>query len=289
MIALIISVGNKSFAQLSETMFSFNYGLAPIGHDDIDFYKTDFKVGIPTKLKTGVLIQNVGFTSYGFDYMKDFSFLSDAITQIYDINYAASYILPLSATWELTTGAKAAIVSNLTNKVNSNDLQFTGSLLATKTLGNEGNAETISLGVSYATITGKPTIIPLFSYTKEVNDKFSFGIGFPETSATYKLSEISSVKTELLMDGFYANLNKSISMDTTVDAHKASFSTTSLGVTYSYLMDNFWAINFKGGYALSNDYKLLSNDDITLYNFNTTSKPFFAAGITFNIKNQTKN
>lgn len=288
MVAFIISVGNKTYAQLSENLFSFNYGLAPIGHDDIDFYKTEFKFNIPMKLKKGILIHSVGFDNYRFNYTKDFSFSTDNISKLYDINYGLKHILPVAKTWLLATNAKVAIVSNLTNTINANDLLLTGDLLLTKIFGTAEKQEALTLGVSYTTITGKPKVLPTVSYAKQINDKLSFGIGFPKTFADYKISDISSIQSVFLVDGFYANLNNEIGINPTTTAEKASFSSTSLGLEYNYMMDDFWTINFKGGYALSNNHKLLNNDAATVYNFNITSKPFFSAGITFNIKKQSK-
>lgn len=284
MLAFIISVGNNTYAQLSESKFSFIYGLAPIGHDDIDIYKTDFELSIPINLTKGELINSVGFDSYCFNYTKDFGFSTDNITKFYDLNYGLKYKLPVTATWLLTTSAKAAIVSNLTNTINSNDLLFTGDLLLTKTFGEVEKEEALTFGVSYTTITGTPKVLPNVSYTKQVSEKFSFGIGFPETFANYKITDISSIKSIFLVDGFYANLNNNIGINTTINAEKVAFASTSLGLVYSYMMDDYWAINFKGGYALSNNYKLLNNEDATIYNFNTTSKPFFSAGIILNLK-----
>ncbi|MFD0989023.1 DUF6268 family outer membrane beta-barrel protein [Mariniflexile jejuense] len=284
MVAFIISVGNKTYAQLSENLASFNYGLAPIGHDDIDFYKTDFKFNIPTTLKKGVLTNSLGFNNYRFNYTTDFSFSTEAISNLYDISYGLKYQLPITKTWLLTTSAKAAIVSNLTNAATKNDLLFTGDVFVAKTLGNEENPETLTLGLSYTTITGKPSLLPTVSYTKQVTNKFSFGVGFPKTFANYTINAINAIQLVFLVDGFYANLNDKIRVNQTTNADKISFSSTSLALAYNYEMDDYWGISFKGGYAFSNKYKLLNSDDALVFNFNTTSKPFFSAGITFNLK-----
>lgn len=284
MVAFIISVGNKIYAQLSENLASFNYGLAPIGHDNIDFYKTDFKFNIPTVLKKGVLTNSIGFNNYRFNYTTDYSFSTEAISTIYDINYGIKYQFPIAKAWLLTTNAKAAFVSNLANAATKNDLFFTGDILIANSLGNEENPETLTLGVSYTTITGKPSLLPTVSYTKQVTNKFLFGIGFPKTFANYSINTINAIQLAFLVDGFYANLNDEISVNQTIKANKASFSSTSLALAYSYKMDDYWGISVKGGYAFSNKYKLLNSDDAMVFNFNTTSKPFFLAGITFNLK-----
>ncbi|ALJ03871.1 hypothetical protein APS56_01315 [Pseudalgibacter alginicilyticus] len=289
MVAFMMSLGNKIYAQLNESIFSFNYGLAPIGHDNIDFYNTDFKFGIPVKLKKGTLVNSVGFKNYGFNYTKDFSFSTTNISRLYDVNYSLKYIAPLAETWLLTTHAQVAIVSNLTNTISNNDLQLTGYMLVTKLLGADKKNEALTWGVSYSTIMGVPEVLPIISYTNQISDKFLFGLGFPETFVDYKINKISSIKSVFMVDGFYANLNNSVNINSTTHADKVSFTSTSLGLEYNYKMDDLWGINFKGGYAFTNRYKLLNNNDTEVFNFNTASKPYLSAGITFNIKKTKQN
>jgi hypothetical protein len=58
----------KGFAQLEKNVFSFNYVQAPIGSDNVDFYKTEAKLTIPTKVKKGILLNSIDFKYYQFNY-----------------------------------------------------------------------------------------------------------------------------------------------------------------------------------------------------------------------------
>lgn len=288
MVAIILFIGTKTYAQLQEDILSFNYGLAPIGHDNIDFYKTDFQLNLPITLQKGLLTTSIGFENYQINYTKDYSFSTGDISKLYNINYALKYILPLQDTWELSVMAKAAIASNLTSKLTANDFLYTGEAQFKKVFKNTNTKTSLAFGASYNTITGKPNVLPIISYYKEVNQKLSIEIGFPKTLATYKLSDVSTLQSAFTLNGFYANLSSPMVINASNEIEKASFSATSLGLEYQYLMDDYWAISFKGGYALSNNYKLLDANNATVYNFNTVSKPFFSAGLTFSLKNQNK-
>jgi Domain of unknown function (DUF6268) len=282
MVAIVISVANKSVGQSNDTAFSFDYTLAPIANDGIDFSKTDFKMSIPVKLKKGLLVNTIGAEFYKFNYTKDYNFLTTDLSTINDISYGLEYTHSISDTWRLNTQAKASIVSNLTTYISYNDLLFSGEASITKII-NEDTQEALTIGLNYSAITGRLRMLPTINYTKRVSDKFSYGIGFPDAFAEYKMTDLSTLKSSLSVDGFYSNLSTPIFVNATDKANKASFSSASLALEYHYKMDAYWGMLLKGGYALSNRYKLIDSENNTIFNFNTKPEPFFSAGIRFNL------
>ncbi|MDO5969420.1 DUF6268 family outer membrane beta-barrel protein [Flavivirga aquimarina] len=288
MVAFIISIVNKSAGQLNEDIFSFNYSLAPIGNDDIDFSKVDFGISIPVKLKEGLLINSFKADFYSLNYGTSYSFSTTDISKFNGLNYGLKYIYPLSNTWKLNAQVIAALVSNSLSHISYNDLFVGGDVSVTKLLSTNDTSESLTLGVNYTTITGEPRFLPTINYAKQVNDKLSYGIGFPKTYVVYKLSELGTLKSLLSLDGFYSNLSTPISVNLTDQASKASFSSTSLALEYDYEMDDNWGILLRGGYSFTNKYTLLDSGDNKIFDFNTVSKPIFSAGIKFNIKKANK-
>lgn len=283
MVALIISGINKSVGQSNETIFSFDYSLAPIGSDEIDFYKADFKASIPIKLKKGLLINNFGVDFHELNYGKDYSFSTTNLSKFNDLSYGLKYIYPFADTWKINTLAEASLVSNSTSNIKGDDLFFGGEISVTKQFGADDISGTLTFGASYNTITGKPRFLPTIIYSKQVSNKLSYGIGFPKTYIEYKINDLSTLTSMLSTDGVYSNLSTPI-LVSTIRANKASFTTTSLTIEYHYKMDDNWAILFKGGYLLSNKYTLLNSENNKVFDFNTTPKPIFSAGLKFNIK-----
>gem|GEM_PF-1402614 len=284
MVAFIISGINKSIGQSNEDLFSFNYSLSPIGNDKIDFYKTAFRVSIPVKLKKGLLTHNLAMDFYELNYGKDYSFSTTNLSTFNDLSYGLKYTYPLADTWKFNMQAEVSFVSNSTSRINYDDLIFLGELSVTKIMGAQDNYEALTLGINYTTITGKPRLLPTIIYSKQVTDKFSYGIGFPKTYAAYKINDLSTITSLLFTEGVYSNLSAPISVSTISEANKASFTTTSLTIEYNYKMDDNWTILFKGGYLLSNKYTLLNSENNKVFDFNTTPKPIFSAGIKFNLK-----
>jgi len=285
LLALFGFTSITGIAQIKGDIFSFNYTLAPISSDDIEYSKTDFKFNFPLKLKKGVLLNYAGFDYYQIGY-DNINFVAEDISQFYEVSYGLTYRHPIGEKWRLSARGGVSMASNFTNTLTKNDIGFRGGLTALKRLGSKETSSMFMFGLDYTALSGKPRILPMLSYTKRVNDKFSYGIGFPNTSVEYKLNDKSGLKTSLWMNGFYANLSEQFGVTMTDVADKVSFSTVSLELEYSYWMDRMWAITFKGGYSLRNEYQLLDNNNSIVYDFELRSKPYFSAGIKFNIKNR---
>lgn len=288
MAAIIISVANKTYSQTDDNMFLFNYTLAPIGNDGIEFNKTNFAVNIPVALKKGFLTNNLGFNYYKVQYKNDYSFSVENLTKFYDIYYGLSYTYPISSDWVLNGQLKTSIVSNLADAIDFDDLYLSGEVSVTRKINADEKPALLKVGVMYSAITGQPSVLPVMSYTKQVNEKFTYCIGFPKAFAEYKINENSSLNSFLMLEGFNANLANSLFINNSNEVSKASFSSTSLGIEYNHRMDNSWIISFKTGYSLYNNYRLKDSEDNEFFDFNTKSRPFFSTGIKYNFKRHAK-
>lgn len=280
-------VALKGYGQLERDVFSFNYTLAPIGNDGVDFYKTDFKLNIPVKLKKGVLINSVGYDYYQLSY-SNAPVNTEELNSFHGVNYRFTYLYPLNNKWNLSAGVGVSIASNLASSITKEDFLFNGGVTAIKKGGTYKKPSLFVFGLGYSTLAGKPSVLPLISYSKKVNDTFSYGIGFPNTYATYILNDRNSFNASLWQNGFYANLSNPVGVTMMDDANKASYTDISLGLDYAYQMDNTWAITFKAGYSFHNTYELLDRDNNTVYDFDLGPKPYFSTGIKLNLKNKIK-
>ncbi len=278
----------KGYSQFGSELVSFNYVLAPIGNDDIDFYKTELKLNIPIKLKKGILVNSVSFNDYQLGY-SNVDFNTESLDDFFGINYRLQYIYPLNKKWKLGARVGVSITSNLTASLTTEDLLFNGGIMAIKRGGTYEKPSLLTFGLGNTTITGKQKVLPMISYVKKMNEKFSFGIGFPMAFAKYELNEKNSLKASVWVNGFYANLSNPVVVNLTDSAYKASFTATSLGLEYNYWMDEIWAVSFKAGYSLYSKYELLDDVNDTVYKFDLGPKPYFSMGLKLNLKNKFKN
>lgn len=279
----LVSIVGKSFGQFDRDLFSANYTYAPMGNDDHDFSKTDLQLNIPIKLNSGILRNSISLNYYQTNFVDDIRFSTIDLEKNYGINYGLMYTFNFSDKWSLAARGGISLTSNFTNGILGDDLVFNGGLMGVKRGGTADKPSKLMFGLGYATITGEPRVIPLISYTKKVSDKFSYGIGFPKTYASYNINERSTLKSILWMNGYYSNLSDPIDIGNNINAEKSSFSAIALGIDYSYRMDESWSIVFKGGYSIKNKYDLLDNNNDIIYSFDSSSKPYFSTGVKFNI------
>ena len=281
LIILLAMVSLRAYSQSDEDIFSFNYTLAPTGNDAIDFHKTDFKLNIPLKLEKGILKNSVKLNYYQFDF-RDINFNTEELEHIYNLSYDLSYNHLINNKWKLNTTIGVSIASNFASNLSSSDIFFNGSLAFIKNGGTEEKPSQFTFGAMYSTITGEPRILPLISYKKTVNQKFSFQLGFPKAYVKYKLDKMSTFKASIVQDGYYGNLSKFIYTSIDEEVNKMSFSATSLGLEYNYWMGEYWTIVFKGGYSAFNNYKVDNSQNNSTYNFNVNDQPYFSTGVKFN-------
>ena len=289
LILFLIIISAEGFSQFNRELLSLNYSYAPMGNDDYDFSKIEMNISMPFKLKNGFLRNSINLNYYNMNFRYGLDFNTKDLEKVYGINYDLMYTYHLSSTWSVALRGGISLTSNFTNRVNGEDIQFTGGVVTEKNGGTLDKPFKFIFGLGYATITGEPRIIPLVSYSKKVNDKFSYEIGFPRTYASYNINERSTLKSMLWMNGFYSNLSDPIDIRNVYNAEKSSFSAISLGLDYSYRMDENWVIVLKGGYSFNSKYDLLDNDNNMVYSFDSSSRPYISTGIKFNLKRKFNN
>lgn len=280
-----IAVGVK--AQIEPNLFSFDYTMTPEGDDEIEFYKTSIGVQVPIKLKKGMLINGLGFDYFQLNH-NGANFNTDALDKIYRLNYLLMYIRPLSNSWSLMLRGGTSVSSNLASSIQSDDFLFNAGLSFVKKGGSAEKPYRFTFGVGYTAVFGEPRILPMLNYTKRLNKKFSIGIGFPNTYVAYDVSDRSTLKASVMFNSFYANLSESVVVPGTQLAEKSLYTSVGAGLEYNYWLDKNWAMSFKGGYSLYDQYKLLDANNNAIYDFEASSKLYFSTGIKFNIKSNTK-
>jgi len=280
-IIILSIVSFNTYAQLDEGVVFVDYAIAPISEDGVDFSKISAKFSYPIKLKKGVLINSLGVDYFQMGYDDNFEIETQDLENLYNINYNLRYVYPLGNKWALMGQVGTTLSSNLRSSIQSNDFIFTGGINAIKIGGTLEKPSRLLFGLNYITVSGKPRVLPLISYIKKVSDKFSYGLGFPNTYAKYNFNEKHSLKSLIWVNGFYTNLSNPIFINSNIEAEKVSFRAISLGLEYNYFLNKRTFLILKGGYTMSNKYLLLDMNNNEVYNFNTASEPYFSIGLKF--------
>lgn len=280
-IVILSVVTFNAYGQLDEGGVNVDYTIAPVSKDGVDFSKISAKFSYPTKLKKGVLINSVGVDYFKMNYDDNFEIETQDLENLYNITYNLRYVYPLDNKWALMGQVGTSLSSNLRNSTQLDDFIISGGINAIRRGGTSENPSRLLFGLNYITVIGKPRIFPMINYVKKVSDKFSYGLGFPNTHAKYNFNEKNSLKSLIWVNGFYTNLGNSIFINSNIEAEKASYRAISLGLEYKYLLIKRMSLNLKGGYTIFNEYLLLDVNNNEVYNFNTASEPYFSIGLKF--------
>lgn len=268
----------NAIGQEKQVFFLFDYLIAPTGqHDDLNFNKTKLKFNIPLKIRKGKLTNKITLNYYEFDYNTNI-FNNHVLDKYYNIGYQLNYQYPINNKWNFSTSLGASIISNLTASLSSNDIQYTGNA----TIKRVWKSKSLKIGAQYDVITGEPIVLPFISFENKVNNKFSYGIGFPKTYASYTLNKRSKIKLLAKQNGFYGNISNLIILNNEQRATHLSFTSSSIAFIYNYAMSNNWSFFIKTGYAVANK-NYLKNKHNSIYEFDINNQFYFSSGVKFNL------
>lgn len=274
-----VSVSAQGFGDF----FKIEHTYAP-GSDDFDYNSTELQFNIPFKLKKGFLMNTISFSHNQLNYNRNYSFNTDALTHIYNVDYALAYAYPLKKSWTLTARINPRISSNLEGSLSGDDILLNGALIASKRWGSRDKGSTLTFGLAYATLSGRPGVVPFVSFKQVINEKLSYALGFPDTYFQYKLHSKHRFRIGLRVQGFYSNLsgdqNPIINGQT---ATKIQFRNFLANMTYTYTLAKYWKLSANAGYSFSNDYILADDDQNELFDFNIDNRPFFSFGVSYDI------
>ena len=289
---LIIIVGSTNIVSSQQLGNFFN-----IGHtyspstDDFDLNSTKLKFNIPVKLEKGYLTNSFGIDYTTINYNQDYPFNTEEIDNFYSISYGLSYAYPLKKKWNLIARVNPTIASNLEGKLTSEDFLLNGALLASKNWGTFKKGSTLTFGLAYAAISGRPGVFPFINFKQRINEQFSYELGFPNMSFKYNLNTKNSFKIGLKQQGF--NINLSGNNGPVIDGEEAQKLRSRNLLTdfeYSYKISNIWRLNTSIGYSLTNRYVLANEDRVSIFNFNVDKRrAFFTVGLSYSLKGLIKN
>ena len=298
-VCMLVSVSFKGFSQVENTtkeqddtpmgappeVLNTQFIYSP-SNEDFDFTTLHAEINLPfqTKIGKGMLMQGINAGITHLNYNKVYGVSTENLENFYSFAYNFIYVHPLKNNWEVMGVFNPNINSNLAGGFTSEDVSLDGLAMITKYWGNSKKGSALSLGVGTIRLNGKKLVTPAISYSRIVNPKFSYSLGFPETSVNYKFNDKQSIKAFLLPLGFDANLSD----DTPLmidgrEAKRAQYTSFSFNIGYNHTLGDAWKLKANLGYTLSDDYTLVDDDGNDLYDFDPKSRPVFSIGIAYDL------
>ena len=277
-IAVFILFSINSFSQHTE-MLNVEFGSFGKKDDAVGISRSSININFPTQFYKGVLINGLSYSQYDLDYDSNNLMNSSSIETFKTINYSLSYMQKLNSNWAYVIVASPIISSNFESSLTMDDVAFNGGLIFTKF-----NRESkLKFGLIYNTVMGFDGPIPFLNYSREINDRFSYDLGFPITKVNFKINDRNKLNLHVKPKGFYSNISKNLLLDNSKIAEKAKYQSFVTGINYLHTIDNYWKVAFDVGYQLSSDYNLLDENKNSVHNIETKNSVYVGVNLKFDL------
>jgi Domain of unknown function (DUF6268) len=277
-VVVIVFISLKSLAQSSE-LFNVEFGSFGKKDDAVGINYSAVAVNTPVRFYNGILINGLSYIQYDLNYDSSMFMNTSSIKNFKTLKYNLSYIKSLSNKWAYMLLASPTLSSNFESSVSMDDLSFNGGLIFTKS----NLKSKLNFGVIYNTAMGFKIPIPFLKYSRKMNDKLSYDLGFPITKINYKIDDRNKVNLYLKPKGFYSNISNKLVLDNSEIAKKANYQSFITGVNYLHRINDLWIIALDAGYQLSSKYDLLDKNKNSVYNFETKNSLYLGLNLKLNL------
>lgn len=280
---LLIIVSTAGNAQNFE-IFSGSINSTLNNSNTVGLRNATFNINLPLTLKKGMLTNSMLFSKHYIDYNTDETINTATIESIKTLKYTLGYYTKINNDWGFKMNISPTISSNFESGITMDDVFFNGSLAFVKS-SKKGR---LHLGLVYNTGFGTNKPIPIISYSRKINNTFSYMLGMPITKIEYTINSTNKANLYLKPKGFYSNISDNLIINTGDTAEKIKYRTIRTGVNYSHAIDDFWKLSLDAGYQFSTKYELL-NDNKSVYEFETKDSFFVGLNLKFDLLKNKKN
>ncbi len=230
--------------------------------------------GAYQNLNIGYVDKDVPFETYQIDNFQTFS-----LGLLYD--------RILENGWGFSLKLAPQISSNFDiQEIDGRDVFINGTLLFDKL--NQEKQSMWTFGVEYDAQNGLNFPIPIVAYTKRLNEKWAYKIGFPDARLKWTLHENHNFEAFTTLDGFAGNINDDLEVYKTdyVGTLKNTYLVGGLGYNITFLKD--FELNAKAGYSAFNTMEVQDYDTDEIYDFDMQNGFYYNFGLKYNLNKKAK-
>lgn len=254
--------------------------------DDPNFSRFRVWFNFPTKLndRGHFLVNGIRYINAKINFESATSFSTVDLEEFHILEYTIGYTYPMNKKWRFTAQFSPTLSSNLTNNISFDDLVLSGGIIFIRTLEAENGSKKsrLTLGLTYSQTIGIPAPIPFVTYFREINDRWSYTVGFPISKAKYFFNtKKTSLEAFARLDGYFVNLSNDIPVNGQ-NAESISLSQVITGIGFDKYYGKRGNLFFKIGYTLRNSLELNENIKDEVFNFNLSNAFYFRGGFKFN-------
>ncbi|GAA4276377.1 DUF6268 family outer membrane beta-barrel protein [Aquimarina mytili] len=286
-IVLVIGAANVLWSQNpSKEIVGFEYGLIPnLGETSVEKYTVNFNLGKRLN-KSQTIGFGVSYNAYNFMFNSTSNgFDASAYENIHDIMLKVYYKYAITTSWSANLMFSPTISSSLSESLSGEDLILSSIATLSKSWRNGDKRSLLVFGIGYGASLGKPQFIPVISFRKKINARWSYILGAPQTMISYHSNERHKISAEASINGFFGNVSSGVDFPEigSLQNTKLQYNSLDMALQYKYRIQPNWTTIIKMGYSPWNQLKILDNGNNEIYDFGASSSLFISMGLKYNL------
>lgn len=216
----------------SPDVFRAEYMLMPKNNLDIKTSRVKLLANVPIALKEDHIVLGGEYNWYNYDVPASLFSNSIDINNLHVIDVNLGYILKWNEDWRIVGLVTPRWASNFTNGVEKEDFSINYTAGVFKEKKDIAKPFKLVMGLSYNVSSPIRVPLPFLYYEKRFNPNWSYVLGVPKTGLKYYTKKKHYFQTELILDGYYVNIQNDILLqgnDVSTDV-----SSTAALITFGY-------------------------------------------------------
>lgn len=274
-----------TFAQLTD-LARLEYSFIPQTKSEDQYTRLRLILNYPVALKNDkYLIIGGEYNRVLLNLEEDYPFDTSTIDDIHIIDFNLGYTFKIDKNKRLGFKINPRIASTLTTSLTSDDYFINGGAFYINDKRDDTSLKhpyRLILGLTYNATTGLPFPLPFISYSRAINESWSFSAGVPKSNIKYAINTKNSMQAFVGLDGYLANLQEPNRVNgERVD--NISLSVAVAGLGYEYLFTRHLAWYMYSGFTLRLNNVLRRKNRDEVFRLNNLNAFYLRTGIKFKI------
>lgn len=261
-------------------LFRLEFMHNPYRNADSDFSRIKTSFNYLIKLKNAnYFTVGTEYLFFNFNYEDNLPFVTKNIDQFHVLDLNLSYISKWNKNWRLVILFAPRIASTWTGGLESDDIQYNGTIYLLKDRTKSDKPFRLILGFGINSSIGVPVPLPTVIYWRKFHPKWSYQLGVPKFNLKHDFTQKHSLQAFLQLDGFFVNIQDRFNVPGGERAEGISYRAVIGGLGYEFSFNKYLSYYFYGGYTLTQQTILRDNDRDKIFTLNDENNFYFRTGI----------
>lgn len=272
-------------AQLTD-LARLEYSFIPKSSSNDEYARIRLLLNYPIEVKKDdYLVIGAEYNRIFLNLRDDYPFETELVERIHVVDINLAYTFKMNEKWRFGAKITPRLASTLTERITQDDLFLNTAIFFVNDRTKEESLKRpyrLILGLTYNTTIGLPFPLPLVSYYRRINERWTFSAGVPKSNVRYFFNEKNNLQAFAALDGYFAHLQRPTSVNgQSVD--NISLSVAVLGFGYEYLFTKHLVFYIYNGYTLRLNNVLRNDNRDNVFTLDDLNTYYLRTGIKFRI------